>query len=221
MIAERFDQPRVALQPEVKAQQRSDGQRLLLEVLRQRTSRRLEGLDEGIGHLVYHRMWRGRVRRQRLRLLEQALQSRASRRRGRGDRCTQRFQGQLGAVHLSRALHQVVGLVDQRRQLPVQGLEEAPELPVAVEQVVHIAHQHVGPAHEFLPEVVGADLVTQGHLALRRGIEPAPADRLLACEGEPVVEPSGQRARVTVAGLVGVHARLVLRRHGQNAQRLT
>ena len=60
----------------------------------------------------------------------------------------------------------------------------------------------------------------QGHAALGGGVHPALRHCVLACGRQAVVEASGQRAGVAVAGLVRVLAGLILGHQGQHAQRL-
>jgi hypothetical protein len=111
---------------------------------------------------------------------------------GRGCRGADLTDAQLGAVHGPRTLDQVVRLVDKHGESPVQGLRQAPEQAVAIEQVVHVAHQHIGPTHQLLAQVTGAQAVAQRDLPLGRGIQPAQADRLITGGGQAVVEPAGE-----------------------------
>ena len=219
MVAQGLGQLLEAPQLEMEVQQRSDVQGVLVEVLRQGTCRRLQGLHERIRHSGKHLVGCGRVGDQFLRRLHQRIEG-ALHGAGRGlRRGADLADAQFGAVHAPRTLDQVVRLVDQHGQLPVQGLRQAPEQAVAVEQVVHIAHHHIGPAHQLLAQVVGADVVAQRDLTLGRAIQPAQGDRLLAGGGQAVVEPAGQRTGVAVAGLVGVLATLVLGHQRQHPQR--
>ena len=94
--------------------------------------RGLQRLREGVGHGVEHGVGRGCVDRPVPRPPAPGVRSARAPRAGAV--CARRAdlaQAQLGAVHLPRALDQVVRLVDQHGQLPVQRLRQAPELAVA------------------------------------------------------------------------------------------
>ena len=91
-------------------------------------------------------------------------------------------------------------------------------MALAVEQVVHVAHQNVCPAHQFLAQVVGTYSVAQGDTALRGCTQPAFAHGLLTRGRESVVETAGQRAGVGMAGLVRVFAGLLFGHQGQHPQ---
>ena len=136
-------------------------------------------------------------------------------------------RAQFGAVHGARALEQVVGFVDQHRDAPIIGHGQRMQQRAAVEVVVVVTHHQVAPASHFLAEVVRADLVRQRHVA-QRGLRQragvgARHGRAARCR-QPVVEAARQRARIAVADLVGVLARLVARcqvEHSQAQRRST
>jgi hypothetical protein len=121
-------------------------------------------------------------------------------------------------VHAARALQQVVRLVDQHGHAPVGVAHGGVQEGAAVEVVVVVAHDGVGPVRHFLREEIGAHLVREGNVAQRLPVEPGDLRGLLARGGQAVVEAAGQRAGVAVAGAVGVLAHLLARREFQHAQ---
>ncbi|MCY1438329.1 hypothetical protein D9M71_545230 [compost metagenome] len=110
-------------------------------------------------------------------------------------------------------------LVYQQRHAPVVEHGEAVEQGGHVEVVVVVAHHHVGPAAQFLAQVVGADLVGEGDLADLLLGHPAAREDGLAGGGQAVVETLGQRTGITVTGLVRMLAGLVAGDVFQHPQR--
>jgi hypothetical protein len=151
-------------------------------------------------------------------LAEQARQ-RAAQRRGRhAVRLFERGAFERRGVHAARALQQVVRLVDQHGHAPVGVAHGGVQEGAAVEVVVVVAHDGVGPVGHFLREEIGAHLVRQRNVAQRRAVEPGGLRGLLARGRQAVVEAAGQRAGVAVAGAVGVLADLFARRELEHAQ---
>ena len=138
----------------------------------------------------------------------------------RGDLCHALHHGggQAGAVHLACTLHQVVRLVHQHAQAPLQRLRQAPQQRRAIEGVVDIAHQHIAPPRHFLAQVVGAQAMVAGDAPLRCGVQPALVCGLRPRSRQAVVEAPGERAGLPVAGLVRVLAGRFLGHDGLHAQ---
>ena len=213
MVVQGVDQVQVTAQLKVKVKKGPHRQWLLMKVLGQRTGSLDQGLHKLVRCGVQHGIgWRS-FNHHRLGRLHQALQRRphGSRRRQRGR--AQLAQAQFAAVHRPGTLHQVVGLVNQHRQAPVHGLHQAPQLALHVQQVVDIAHHHVAPAHQFLPQVKRANAMAQGHLALRCRVQPTQRHRFVARRRQAVEKATGQGAGVAVAGFVRVLAGLLLGHH--------
>ena len=126
----------------------------------------------------------------------------------------QRQLRQLGAVHAASAFQQVVCFVYQHANSPLVALAQRIQHGGAVEEVVVIAHHHIGPVRQLLRQVVGADLVLQrnaahalqavAHIAVGGWFA-----GLGAGGGQAVVKATGQRARVAMAGFVRVLAAFV------------
>ena len=66
---------------------------------------------------------------------------------------------ELGAVHRTGAVDQVVRFVDQQAHAPCIGQRQAVQQRAGVEKVVVVADHHIAPTHQFLTKVVRADLV--------------------------------------------------------------
>ena len=219
MLGQLVGQLHEALQLEVEVQQGPHGQGLALEVRSQGRAQAQQRQHQAVGDGVERGVVLRLLLRQAVGGLQQAVEGGLQRRRGRAPRRLQLAQSPGGAEHLPRPVDEVVRLVHQQAHAPVQRLRQPPQLAARVEGVVHVAHQHVGPAHQLLPQVVGAQAVAQRHAALRGRVEPALVDGLLPRRGQAVVEAAGQGAGVAVASLVGVLARLLLRHQRQHAQR--
>ena len=125
---------------------------------------------------------------------------------------------EAGAVHLPATLHQVVGFVDQHRDVPVIGLGQPEQQRAEIEIVVVVGNHHVGPAGHFLAQVVGADVVCQGDLAQGALVQQAQFAGGLARGGQAIIETLGQRAGLAVAGFVRMFAGLVPGDHFQHPQ---
>ncbi|MNZ72393.1 hypothetical protein D3C78_907720 [compost metagenome] len=125
---------------------------------------------------------------------------------------------ELRRIHPARALHQVMGLVHQHRHTPLVGAGQAVEQGTAVEVVVVVADHQVAPARHFLGQVVGAELMGQGHVAQRLAIQPTTLRRSLAGCRQAVVEALGEGAGVTMAGVLRVLAGLVAGHQLQHSQ---
>ena len=218
VIAQDLDQFLEALQFKVGVQQTSYAQRVRIEVLRHRANGGLKGLCVFVRHGLEDTVRCRCVHKEVLGCLDQTFK-RALHRLGRrlGGQA-QVAQPQVRAVHAPCSIHEVVRLVHEHRQLPVQRLCQAPEQPVAVEEVVYVTHECIRPAHQFLAKVVGADAMAQRDVALGRGVQPSTGHGFLACRGKAVVEARGERAVIAVAGLVGVSAAFLLGDDRENPQ---
>ena len=111
---------------------------------------------------------------------------------------------EFGAVHQPCALDQVVRLVNEQPHAPGLTHGQRPGVGAEIEEVVEVAHHHVAPAQHVLPQVVGANAVFQRHGSQTRLVQPRGVCCFVARLRQPVVKAAGQRARVAVAGLVGV-----------------
>ncbi len=158
-----------------------------------------------------------------------AFQARCKRFSGRlsvsGARDTNRAQlrsCEFCAVHRARTLDQVVRLVHQHRDAPWVQRGEAVQQRAGVEIVVVVAHHDVAPAHQFLAQVVGADLVCQRNVTQRQLGQWCGRQRRhgrITRLRQTVVEAVRERARRTMALLVGVFAAFFACHQFQHAQR--
>jgi hypothetical protein len=185
----------------------------------------VQRLDESVRQSIRRGIGRALLALQRVPMAVQPVQRALQRGRHGGGRAPQRPQCallQLGRVHVARALDQVVRLVHQHGHAPAIHLREGKQQRAGVEPVVVVAHHHIGPARQLLRQVVGTDLVLQGHgthALARQQARAGSVHRRLARRGQAVVEAARQRAGLAVAGLVGVLAGLVARDEFQHAQR--
>ena len=196
-------------------------QRLVGQSVRDCPYRPLHGPQQRGGHFIMGLVVGGLLPRQRIPDAMQPVQ--------RLTHCScchlacigQRKRREFHRVHAACALHQVVRLVDKHPGLPLPLLRQRMQHRRAVVVVVVVGHHHVAPAHQFLREVVGADLVRQGQGAQggsipRRGQFQGGGP----CGRQPVVEAPGQRAGLAVAGLVGVLTGFVAGLHVEHPQRV-
>ena len=138
---------------------------------------------------------------------------------GRGlARAGQRGLRQLGGVHATRAVDQVMRLVRQHCDLPLTGLRQRVQHGRGVVVIVVVTHHHVAPARQFLRQVIGADVVRRRDLAQRGGVHAAVRQRAGAGLRQAVVEASRQRAGLAMARLVRMLAELVARLQLQHPQ---
>ena len=107
----------------------------------------------------------GLVLNERLPCVIQPRQRRLEAGRRSAAQGAQRRVVELAGVHQSRALHQVVRLIDQQAHAPafVDGVRE--QVCVQVKKVVVVAHHHIAPSHHFLAKVIGANIMLQSDAA--------------------------------------------------------
>ncbi len=202
--------------------------RMLGEVLAQRDrallQRREQLAGEGLQHGVVGRLLPVQCHPAAPHAVQGLLHGRHGGGGGRAAGLQERFRQQFRAVHAPAALHKVVRFVHQQGHAPLAGLRQAVQQAAHVEVVVVIAHHHVGPAPEFLAQVVGAHPVAQGGIAhaglVQRCRRPARrrAQRIGPRGRQPVVEAARERAGVAVAGAARVFAGLLARHQFQHAQ---
>ncbi len=125
---------------------------------------------------------------------------------------------ELGAVHATCPVNQVVRLVHQQADAPVVGQRQPVEEGAAIEVVVVVTDHHVRPACQLLAEVIGTDLMGKRHFAQGRLVEQGLPQRGGPRRGQAVVEAAGERAGFAMTGLVRVFAGLFARHQLQYPQ---
>jgi hypothetical protein len=110
--------------------------------------------------------------------------------------------------------------VHQYAHAPFLRLREGVEHRVRVEVIVIVTDHDVAPARQFLAQVIRTDRVLKGDLAQCAAVEPQNFERRASSGGQAVVEAACERARFTVASLVGMFASFLSRDQFEYAQRL-
>ena len=224
MITEVFVHAREVQRVEIEAQQRRVGRRPFGQVVGDDRHQLLQRRDEVRAWVGVDAVGR-RLLAIHLRVLDRLPAPVEPPQRGSqvgrrlGQHAAQIGMAQRRRVHLPSALDQVVRLVDQHADTPFVHQRQAVQQRGQVEPVVVVADHHIAPAHQFLRQVVRADLVRERDLAQRGLVEQRLRDRLGPRRCQPVVEAAGQRARVTVARLVRVLAGFLARHQLDHAQR--
>ncbi|MNQ42036.1 hypothetical protein D3C85_557300 [compost metagenome] len=183
--------------------------RLLAEVIGEGADGLVQGHDEQVRGGGVDLIGRLLVALQLLPVAVDPLQRALHHRRGDASEGLEAGLLEFGGVHAAAALDQVVRLVHQQGHAPFVEQGQAVQQAAQVEVVVVVADHHVGPAAQFLAQVIGADAMRQRGFAHAVLVQPLALQRGLARGRQAVVEALGQRAGVAVAGLVRVFAGLV------------
>ncbi|MNH11283.1 hypothetical protein D3C79_707920 [compost metagenome] len=109
-------------------------------------------------------------------------------------------------------------LIHKHRHPPLVDLGKTIEQSTLVEIVVVVGHQHIDPTRHLLPQVIRADLMSQGNLAQCGLVEDGQRLGRLASSGQTVVEAFGQGAGLAMARRAGVLAGFVAGHQFQAAQ---
>ena len=166
MVAERFDEAAELQRVEIEVQQCAvDADRLLGEQLAYGKRRVLQRCDEFVRQLGVHLVRIELVLHQRVPRTMHAPERLLQRGRCRSTHAAKFLLRQLAAVHRACALDEVVRFVDEHGDSPLIRDRQRMQQRAAVEVVVVVADDDIGPSNHFLTQVIRADLMLERDLA--------------------------------------------------------